>query len=116
MADDQNQQIQPQAGPANPQNLVNVKELKTLFSNPKVDIPIFMETTQETMLLQNSCITGSKLCKLPTTGQIRQRPGISNWTGTLQMANVTNGYVGLPRQFSMTNGKPMSNIKTVWNW
>ena len=30
------------------QNVVNVDELKTLFSNPKADIPIFMETAQRT--------------------------------------------------------------------
>jgi hypothetical protein len=41
MADDQDQQAQPQADLVNPQNLVSVKELETLFSNSKADIPIF---------------------------------------------------------------------------
>jgi hypothetical protein len=41
MADDKDQQAQPQAGPPNPPNLVNVNLLKTLFLNPKADIPIF---------------------------------------------------------------------------
>jgi hypothetical protein len=39
MADGQNHQVQPQAGLANPQHLTNVNDIKTLFSNPKSDIP-----------------------------------------------------------------------------
>jgi hypothetical protein len=37
MADDQDQQVQPQAGLANPHNLVIVNELKTLFFIQKKD-------------------------------------------------------------------------------
>jgi hypothetical protein len=43
LAYDQDQQVQPQAGSANPPNLFNFNELKTLFSKTKADIPIFYE-------------------------------------------------------------------------
>jgi hypothetical protein len=63
---------QPDAQAANP-NVMHVNELKTLFSNPKADIPIFTGTKPRIQ-----CSIASKLLKQLTTGQIWLQQVISN--------------------------------------
>jgi hypothetical protein len=64
---------------ANP-NVMNANELKTLFSDPKADIPIFYGgTIPRTQSRQNLCLVESKLPKQLTTGQTQLQPVISNW-------------------------------------
>jgi hypothetical protein len=69
MAEDQQQAVA-QAQAAHP-NVMNVNELKTLFSNPKADIPFFMGTTQRTQSLKNLSSIRSKLHKQHIIGQMQ---------------------------------------------
>ncbi len=75
MAEDK-QQATAQA--ANP-NVMNINESKTLFSNPKVDITIFLrEKTQRTQSQKNLCLIESKLLRQCITGQTQQQSAILN--------------------------------------
>ncbi len=96
MAEDE-QQAAAQA--ANP-NIMNVNELKTLFSNPKATSQFFMGTIQSTQSQQNVCSIKSRLLKQPTTGQTQLQSVILNLS--LEERQLTGCLSGGPSKTLVT--------------